>query len=208
MTLEEQLGALDTRIRKLKIQFDLFFSGLLPKPPLDERDALERELKRLGNSRDMKLPQRFLYNTLLSRWNAYTELWGKRLAAREEGERTVPAARRRTRQAESPSRADASPAAPKEETRAGTSLVARACIRDAHDSADQVQSLYRAFLVAREKAGDAQPVPSYERFCREIDRHAAAIREKSSCERVDFRLYLQNNKVALKAKPYKQEEPS
>src|SRR6266850_1811665 len=119
MTLEEQLGALDARIRKLKVQFDLFFSGLLPKPPLDERDALEREIKRLGNSRDMKLPQRFLYNTLLSRWNAFTELWGKRLTAKEEGERVAPATRRRTRQAESPSQAE-----PKEKRGAGTNLVA------------------------------------------------------------------------------------
>jgi len=61
---------------------------------------------------------------------------------------------------------------------------------------------------AREKAGDTHPLPSYEKFCSEIDRHAAAIRQKSSCERVDFRLYLQNNKVALKAKPHKQEEPA
>jgi hypothetical protein len=43
----------------------------------------------------MKLAQRFLYNTLLNRWNIFTEFWNKKLKEKEEGIRTPMLARRR-----------------------------------------------------------------------------------------------------------------
>ena len=205
MTLEEELAALEVRIKQLKIQFDLFFSGHLPKPPLDARDDLARWVKRVGNTRDMKLAQRFLYNTILNRWNGFAELWQKRLQAREEGTRTPPVARRRAATAPSDPPAEAPEAsASAREKRRANGLVARATIRHVVDSSEELKSFYRAFLEARQETGGSK-APSYEKFCKEIERHISAIRQKSSCEVVDFRLYLQDNKVSLKAKPLKEE---
>ena len=206
MPFEDDLARLDQRIVKLRIEFDLFFSGALPRPPLETRDALDKEVKRLGNTREMKLAQRFLYNNVLNRWNLFNELWNKRLQAREEGVRTPPVARRR-RQAEetvapSPAPGVSSPAARPESSRR---LLARAAVRSASDSPEGLKSLYRSFLEAQQESG-AGRAPSYERFCKEIQRQAEAIRQKSPCERVDFRLYLENNKVCLRARPLKEEE--
>ena len=73
------------------------------------------------------------------------------------------------------------------------------------DSEGSLKAFYRSFLEARQENGEGK-VPSFERFRQEIERHLQAIRQKVSCERVDFRLYLENNKVALKARPSKDEE--
>jgi hypothetical protein len=202
MTLEEEIARLEKRVLKLRIQFDLFFAGGLPKPPLDLRDDLDRDVKRMGSTRDMKLSQRFLYNTLLNRWNIFSELWNKRLQAREEGARTPAMARRRQ---QSPSSAAAPPAAPPPEGRppADRRLVARAAISNARDAEGELKTFYRSFLEARQGEGKA---PSFEKFRMEIEKQLDFIRKKASCERVDFRLYLENNKVALKAKPLKEED--
>lgn len=201
MALDDELTTLDKKIAQLRIQFDLFFSGALPKPPLDARDELDRRVKGLGNTRDMKLAQRFLYNTLLNRWNIFCELWNKRLQANEEGARTPAVARRR--QAVSP----AAPPPPPTESRADSPsrrLLARAAIRDASDKSGELKAFYQSFLEARQEAGGK--APSFERFRKEIERQVAAIREKASCEQVDFRLYLEADKVSVKAKPLKKEE--
>ena len=42
MTLDEELRRIDLDITKLKIQFDLYFNGSIPKPPLDQREALDK----------------------------------------------------------------------------------------------------------------------------------------------------------------------
>lgn len=204
MTLEEEIARLEKRVVKLRIQFDLFFAGGIPKPPVDQRDDLDREVKRIGSTRDMKLSQRFLYNTLLNRWSIFSELWNKRLQAREEGTR-IPAVARRRQQGAPPAQAPTAPSAaarrPPEERR----LVARAAIASARDAEGELKSFYRSFLEARQERGEGK-APSFEKFRSEIEKHIEIIRKKVSCERVDFRLYLENNKVALKAKPLKEED--
>jgi hypothetical protein len=207
MSLDEDLSRLEKRIVRLRIQFDLFFSGGLPKPPLDLRDDLDRDVKRLGATREMKLAQRFLYNTLLNRWNIFTELWNKRLQTREEGVRTPALARRRAAQSapSSPVASPAPPGASAPRAAAQRRLRARASIRSIGDSDGDLKAFYQSFLEARQENGEGK-APSFERFRKEIERHVETIRQHASCERVDFRLYLENNKVALKARPLKEEE--
>jgi hypothetical protein len=207
MPLEEELESLNVRIRTLRVQFDLFFSGALPKPPLEMRDHLDKEVKRVGTSREMKLAQRFLYNTLLNRWNIFTELWNKRLKEREEGIRTPAAARRRSLVADSRSARTPAPGPGAPPPRKGPApdrrLVARAAIRDAVDATgDNMKAFYKSFLEARQETGNGKP-PSYERFCQQIEKQARTIREKTACSKVDFRLYLEENKVSVKARPVK-----
>jgi hypothetical protein len=205
MPLDDELDSLNVKIRQLRVQFDLFFSGALPKPPLEARDFLDKEVKRIGASREMKLAQRFLYNTLLNRWNIFTEYWNKKLKEREEGVRVSVVARRRAT-VQSP----AAPGPPPPARATGRrpdpldrKLVAQTAVRDLVDATgEEMKAFYKSFLEARQEAGSTRP-PSYEKFCEEIQRQARTIREKTACERVDFRLYLEENKVSLKARPVK-----
>jgi hypothetical protein len=205
MAVDDELESLNVRIRQLRVQFDLFFSGALPKPPLEVRDVLDKEIKRVGAVREMKLAQRFLYNTLLNRWNIFTELWNKKLKEREEGVRTPVVARRRAAERqESPlgTSPDAAavprrpPGAPPERR-----LLARAAIREVVDiSGVEMKAFYKSFLEARQEAGGGK-APSYEKFCEQLQKQVRTLREKTACEKVDFRLYLEENKVSLKAMP-------
>ena len=222
MALDEDLESLNVRIRQLRAQFDLFFAGAIPKPPLEARDLLDKDVKRIGTAREMKLAQRFLYNTLLNRWNVFAELWNKKLQEKEEGARTSVVARRRATERKDGPAAGAEPSSESPESpsqaRNGRSadappapmlaasekkLVARAAIRDVVDaSGEDMKTFYRSFLEARQETGSGR-APSYEKFCQEIQRQARTIREKTDCETVDFRLYLEDNRVSLKAKPIK-----
>ena len=83
-SLDRQLGKLEDDIRKLKIDFDIYFNGSAKRPPLEARARLEASLKRIADNRNLSYAQRYLFNTLVARYTAFRELWRRTLRARGE----------------------------------------------------------------------------------------------------------------------------
>jgi len=80
--LDQQLSRLEDDIRKLKIDFDIFFNGAVKRPPLEARARLESRLKRIADNRNLTFDQRYYFNSLVSRFTSYRELWRRTLKAR------------------------------------------------------------------------------------------------------------------------------
>ena len=83
-TIEKQLAKLEDDIRRLKIDFGIYFTGGLKRPPLEARARIEAHLKRIADDRHLSYAQRFHYNTIVNRYNSYRELWRRKL--KEKGE--------------------------------------------------------------------------------------------------------------------------
>ena len=97
-TVEEQLSRLEEDIRRLKIEFDVYFNGASKRPPYDTKNRVETIIKRMLDDRTLTYAQRFHYNSLASRYNAFRDLWRRTLQGREEGRDPVAAARASTKQ--------------------------------------------------------------------------------------------------------------
>ena len=80
--VDQQLNRLEDDIRKLKIDFDIFFNGSTKRPPLEARARLESQIKRMSDNRQLTFAQRYQLNTLISRYTSYRELWRRSLRAR------------------------------------------------------------------------------------------------------------------------------
>ena len=87
-TVEEQLMRIEDDIRRLKVEFDIYFNGGLKRPPYDTKLRLESHLKRLGDDRTLNFAQRYHFNTLATRYNSFNQLWRRTLQDREEGRGT------------------------------------------------------------------------------------------------------------------------
>lgn len=81
---DKQLIKLEDDIRKLKIDFDIYFNGSVKRPPLEARARLESQIKRIADNRSMSYSQRYQLNSLISRYTSYRELWRRTLKARGE----------------------------------------------------------------------------------------------------------------------------
>ena len=81
---DEQIERLEEDIRKLKIEFDVYFNGGSRKPPHQRRASLEARTNRLNGNRDLSFAQRYKLNGLISRFTSYRELWRRRLKAKGE----------------------------------------------------------------------------------------------------------------------------
>jgi hypothetical protein len=82
--VDKQLSRMEDDIRKLKIDFDIYFNGASKRPPLEARARLDAFIKRIADNRNLTYAQRYLFNTLVARFVSYRELWRRNLKAKGE----------------------------------------------------------------------------------------------------------------------------
>lgn len=82
--IDQQLSRMEDDIRKLKIDFDIFFNGAAKRAPLEQRARLESYIKRVADNRNLTYAQRYYFNTLVARFTSYRELWRRTLKAKGE----------------------------------------------------------------------------------------------------------------------------
>jgi hypothetical protein len=199
VALSEDLDRLDTTIRQLQVKWDLFFNGQEKKPPSDLQSQVEQLIKRYANSEIRNNGERFRYQSLSARYTTFSELWQKRLRAREEGKAFGVHGLRADQLP--PPRAAAAPAAAPAAGRAPRAGPAPGEIRvgDASRDEDAVQQLYNRFVEERIRAGEAH-APHFENFRDLIRQQTERIRAEKGAHAVDFRLETRDGKVSLKAR--------
>ncbi|MBX3292049.1 MAG: hypothetical protein KF881_04045 [Acidobacteria bacterium] len=82
--IDLQLTRMEEDIRKLKIDFDIYFNGATKRPPLEAKARLESIVKRIADNRSLTYAQRYHFNTLVARFTSYRELWRRTLKAKGE----------------------------------------------------------------------------------------------------------------------------
>lgn len=82
--IDQELARLEEDIRRLKIDFDIYFNGATKRPPLETRARLESKMKRIADNRGLTFAQRYFLNTITSRFTSYRELWRRNLKAKGE----------------------------------------------------------------------------------------------------------------------------
>ena len=87
--IDQQLSRLEDDIRKLKIDFDIYFNGGTKRPPLEARARLDSYIKRIADNRNLSYAQRYYFNTLVARFTSYRELWRRTQARRPHAQSPV-----------------------------------------------------------------------------------------------------------------------
>ena len=82
--IEQNLKRLDEDIRRLKIEFGIYFSGGVKRAPHEARGRIEAFIKRIADDRSLSYAQRFQFNSIVNRYTSYRELWRRMLKAKGE----------------------------------------------------------------------------------------------------------------------------
>jgi hypothetical protein len=181
LTVEEDLDRLEESIRRLKIEYESFFGGGLPRPPSDSVFRVETTIKKYNSTLgELNFGQRFRFNQLAQRYALYNDLWRKKLREREEG-RVAPASRG--------SRA---------ETQAAPNPFRVVCSNPENER-DKVASLLDAYLLAKRQTGEDSTGLDMELFARFIGDKTRQIKDSLGCEKVTFTVRVEAGKAALKA---------
>lgn len=84
VSLDQQLTRLEEDLRKLKIDFGIFFAGGIKRAPHEARGRVEALIKRIADDRNLTYVQRYQFNALVARYTSLRELWRRNLKARGE----------------------------------------------------------------------------------------------------------------------------
>ena len=84
MTIDEELALLEDHVRRLKVEYEIYFNGGSRKAPTDLDWRVQGMIKKYSDSQKDS-PQRFKYNTVVQRYATYSDLWRQKLRIREEG---------------------------------------------------------------------------------------------------------------------------
>lgn len=183
-TPDEQLTRLEDDIRRVRIEFDIFFNGGAKRAPYDTKGRVETLLKRLGDDRTLTYAQRYRYNSLAARYNAFRDLWRRTMQGREEGRDQVSAARAQVK-----SETNTQP----------IEAVSFVCL-DAHREIEVVKNLYTSLLEAKRRCGEPTENLSFPKFHRLIASKADALKEQGGCDRVRFSVAVEGGHVSFKAR--------
>src|SRR5580658_1903583 len=87
VTTDEELNVLETQLRRLKIEYEVYFSNPTKRPPTDIEWKVLSLLRKFSDGGRMSFSQRFRYNEMAQRYAVYSDLWRKKSRIREEGYR-------------------------------------------------------------------------------------------------------------------------
>ncbi len=87
MTTEEELNLLDQQLRRLKIEYEVFFNNPTKRPPTDVEWKVLSLIRKFSDSARLTFSQRFKYNEMAQRYAIQSDLWRKKTRIREEGYR-------------------------------------------------------------------------------------------------------------------------
>jgi hypothetical protein len=182
VSIARDLDLLDKSIASLKLDYERFFSGDLKVPPLPARKSVEQVLRRVGNVSLDKAEERFRLQALQSRFTALSELWEKRLLAKEEGRSPIrPLIRARVADKPAPS--------PARDARASGSVKGSGRV--------DLRSLFDRYCAARAAAGEDTSRLRFDRFEELVKKQAAEIRKATGATRLAFDVQTRDGKVRL-----------
>ena len=179
--IEADLGRLEASLRQLKLQYDMFFAGAVPRQPYELRAQLEQLIKRYSHAPIRKYAHRFQFNSLVSRYNSLSEFWSKSLRSLEEGDRPAPALLDRGS--------------------SGERTLATCRVHDPLKERRSLKLLHERFLEVHRKTVGQERRISFDSFLQAIALQVQQLQQLSSCTDVELRLVVENRNVHLKARP-------
>jgi hypothetical protein len=179
--VQRELMELETDLKKLEAEYNMYFAGRLPRPPWETRGRVEAAMKRWSRTHIQLAVDRFKFEMIQTRFQKFADLWDRALRAREEG-RPGPFAQQ-------PARAAAKKDTEKEPE---PKIVHVTSFKDPMREMDKLHSLYDSLMDARREAGD-EIVP-FHRFAALVKDQVTKLRGAGSPE-VAFRVAVKEGKV-------------
>jgi hypothetical protein len=194
MTVDEELTLLESHLRRLKIEYEIYFNSPQKRPPADLEWKVLALLRKFsdGGGR-MGFSQRFRYNEIAQRYAVYSDLWRKKSRIREEGYRR-------------PQDALLSVQGVRPEEHEATHKIYGVhaheeafVVTDVKTEHEKVEKLFIALSDAKKKAGEnvSGSLASFSTF---VQKKTQQIRKQYGCEQVEYSVDIADGKVKLTAR--------
>ena len=215
-TIDEELTQIEKDIRRLKIEYEQFFGGGRPRPPVDTQWRLETSMRRYNDrSGEMSFGQRFRFNNLAQTYAKYVDMWRKKTAQKESGTtqhhfgsaaKAIEAAR--ARETGLPAAVESAgsvlqsvavdPIARATQERENAAAFAMS-FSDPEQEKSKIVKLYQKVVEAHAESSESAAAPSLQAFELFVRQKTEELKNKGANE-VEYSVAVQDGRVKLKAR--------
>jgi hypothetical protein len=207
VTIDEELNLLDQQLRRLKIEYEVYFNNPTKRPPTDVEWKVLSLIRKFSDGARMSFSQRFRYNEMAQRYAIQSDLWRKKCRIREEGYRrpsdailSVQGVRvSEEREAKHHPVYGLSKAQTSSAGKPGSDQPFSVQCSGAAPEREQVESLYKALTEAKHKSGE-KVSGNLDSFAAFVQKKTSEIRKQHGCDKVVYTVEMQGGQVKLKAK--------
>jgi hypothetical protein len=178
MTVDEELSKLDEYIRRLKIEYEVYFNGGSPRPPHDTLFRVDTLIKKYGDGSKMNFSQRYKFTQLVQKYAVNSDLWRKKLKEKEEGRGRFASQRPGAPAAEGP---------------------VRVVCANPEQEQEKVEQLLKAVVEARRQVGERVDNIDPASFAKFVGEKTKQVQKSLGCEKVQFSVSVEDGKVKFKA---------
>ena len=179
MTVDEELSKLDEYIRRLKIEYEIYFNGSSPRPPHDTLFRVDNLIKKYSDASKMNFSQRYKFTQLVQKYAVNNDLWRKKLKEKEEGS----SGRFRT---------------PRLGVPAAEGPVRVVC-ENPEKEQEKIDQLLKAVVEARRQVGERVDNIDPASFAKFVSEKAKQVKQSLGCDKVQFSVSVEEGKVKFKA---------
>lgn len=184
--VEQDLQQLEVDLKRLEAEYNMYFSGRLPKPPWETRKRVADLVTRYDRGYIANYGDRFRFSSLQSRFAAFIDLWDRALGAKEEG-RSGPLVHQRKDLPERPRRPE-------------DRIMHVASFSNVLQEQEKLHDLYDSLVEARKEVG--QEGIAFHKFAEIVKGQVKKLRDDGNAE-VAFRVAVKDGKVAFTARALK-----
>jgi hypothetical protein len=199
VTIDEEMNQLDTLLRRLKIEYEVYFNNPTKRPPADLEWKAVALIRKHSDGSRMNFSQRFRYNEMAQRYAIYSDLWRKKSRIREEGYRrpqdallSVQGVRAEEHEQQHHAAYGVNRAA-----KEGNSFTLECS--DAAAQSEDVERLYNALVAAKKKSGETV-TGNLDSFSNFVKNKTSQIRKQYGCQVVEYSVEVKDGQAKLKAK--------
>ena len=184
--VDDELDDLDQNLKRLRIEYDQHFLGILKRPPEMLQARVQKVIVKYANETLKRTHQKFRFNQLNAKYQIFRQQWGRTMRQIDDGTYKGHLFKARLHE-RARGLSDETPnpfmRAPAEKPKASGPM----------------DKLFAAFVAARKRVGDSGPAPVRAKLSEIVKKQTAALKAKHPGAKVKFRVAIEGKKAKLVA---------
>lgn len=186
MGIAQDIDQLESKIARLKVEYEQYFMRLVKREPAKLRDEVDRLILQYSTKKITNTSVKFRYNSITAKYSSYKQYWSRVLRAIEEGTYQREAAQ--SQPSGGPATVPAATAQPSAST------------ASAGANADLAE-IYKKYLEAKAACNEPTGAVSYDNFVKSVEQTRQRVKEVYKTSEVDLKVTIKDGKAKISIMP-------
>jgi len=187
---KDDIELLDSKIARLKVDYEQYFARIQKREPAKLRDEVDRAVLSLSNRQLTNTGLKFKLNSIVAKYNSYKQYWNRVLRAVEEGTYV--------RKGEGGVELESALRRPGPESAGNAPLQ-----KEAPQGGNGFDDLYAKYIEARRSCNESVDAITPEALKKTVEQYRKKVEEQYQTKDVEFKVSIKDGKAKLTITPKK-----